>query len=77
MLEFSAIFSASSFSIPYCNHNTLLPILTASFAMPGASFEGRNISTISIFSGIFSKLPITVSPFIISPSAKGLTGITF
>jgi len=48
----------------------------ASFAMPGASFEGRNISTISTGSEIFSKLSTTVSPFIISPSAKGLTGIT-
>ena len=51
--------------------------MIASFANSGVSFDGLNISTMSIFSKILSKLSTTVSPLINSPLAKGLTGIEF
>ena len=46
IFAFSAIFLASSFSIPYCNHNTFVPIFAASFAMLGDITIAERGSTI-------------------------------
>ena len=45
-------FAASSLRTPSCIHTTLAPIAIASATMPGASREVRNMSTMSILSGM-------------------------
>ena len=70
------IFSASIFSIPYCNQNTFVPTLTDFFAISGVSADGLKTLTISI--GVFtsSSFSKTNSPFIFFPAENGFIGIT-
>ena len=74
ILSFSTTFFASSLLIPSCNHKTLAPIETVSFAISKASLEGLNTSTISTGLFISVNFAKTSSPKIFLPFAKGFTG---